>query len=91
MMYYMFALVTEVNIFYFPAPYKDYKPSMLDLAAYIPFLTLILIIPLILINKKVFTENAWRNFSKWLFTINNLTYLTLIILFVYWGLYNVFN
>ena len=91
MMYYVFVLATEVNIFYFPAPYKNYKPSLLDLAGYIPFLTLLLIIPLLLINRKVFIENAWRKFSKWLFTINSLTYLTLIVLFAYWGLYNIFN
>ena len=91
MMYYIFALATEVNMFYFPAPYKGYKFSILDIAADIPFLTLILIVPLVLINRKIFKENAWRNFSKWLFTVNNFTYLTLVILFTYWGLYDVFN
>lgn len=91
MMYYIFVLAREINIFYFPAPYKGYYFSMLDFAAYIPFLTLLLIIPLLLINRKVFTENAWRNLSIWLFTINNLIFLTLIILFTYWGLYDVFN
>jgi len=91
LMYYMLVLAREINIFYSPAPYQDYKFSMLNIAAYIPFLTLILIFPFVLINRKIFQENAWRNFSKWLFTLNNLTYLTLIILFAYWGLYNVFN
>ncbi|MEO8147820.1 MAG: hypothetical protein ABI723_09300 [Bacteroidia bacterium] len=90
MMYYMFVLASEMNIFYFPAPYKDYKFSMLNIAAYIPFMILLLIIPLY-INRKIFKENAWRNFSKWLFTLNNLAYLALIIMFTYWGLYNVFN
>lgn len=91
MMYYIFVLAREINIFYFPAPYKGYNFSMVDFAAYIPFLTLLLIIPLLLITIKVFTENAWRNLSKWLFAINNLIFLTLIVLFTYWGLYDVFN
>lgn len=91
LMYYMLVLAKEINIFYSPAPYQDYKFSMLNIAAYIPFLTLILIFPFVLINRKIFQENAWHNFSKWLFTLNNLTYLILIILFAYWGLYNVFN
>lgn len=91
LVFYMLALAREMNIYYFPAPYKDYKPSMLDFAAYIPFLTLLLIIPLLLANKKIVAENSWQKFSKWLFAINNLNYLILIILFAYWGLYNVFN
>ena|SRR5215217_4601794 len=91
LIYYMFALASEINIFYFPAPYKDYKFSMLDIAAYIPFLILFIIIPLLLINRKVFIENAWPNISKWLFAFNNVVYLTLIVLFSYWGLYNVFK
>ncbi len=91
LLYYVFVLATNDGIFYFPAPYKDYKPSLLNIAAYIPFLMLLLIIPLLRINLKVFKENVWRNFSKWLFAVNNLSYLVLIILFAYWGLFNVFN
>lgn len=91
MMYYVFALSTKINIFYFPAPYKDYKFSLLTIAAYIPFLTLLIIIPLLLLNRKVFKENTWQSGSKWLLTINNLIYLILLMLFAYWGLFNVFN
>jgi hypothetical protein len=89
--YYTLVLVSNINIFYFPAPYKDYKFSMLNIAAYVPFLILMLIIPLIILNRKLFKENAWDAFSKWLFTINNITYLTLLILFTYWGLFNILN
>lgn len=91
LMFYLFALAREMSIFYFPAPYRHYKPSMLDVVGYIPFLTLLLIIPLVLINKKVLEENTWRFIPKWLFAINNLTYLILIFLFAYWGFYNVLN
>lgn len=91
LMVFMLVLAREMSIFYMPAPYKYYKPSPLDAAGYIPFLTLLLIIPLFLINKKVIIENSWRIGSKWLFTINNLMYSILILLFAYWGFYTVFS
>lgn len=90
MMYYVFVLATEINIYYFPAPYKHYKFSMMNIAAYIPFLLLLLIVPLLWINFKIFKEKVWLRFSKWLFTLNNVVYLALLILFAYWGLYNIF-
>ena len=91
MLYYMFALEREINIFYFPAPYQDYKFSMMNIAAYIPFLILLLIIPLLIMNRKIWIDKTWKGFSKWLFTINNISYLMLIGMFAYWGLYNVFG
>lgn len=90
LLYYITVLIRNQNIYYFPAPYKDYVFSMVDIASYIPFLLLLLIIPFVRTNFKIFKEKAWGNFSKWLFTINNLTYFTLLILFSYWGLFNIF-
>lgn len=89
LLYYVFALVKNQNIFYFDAPYEDYRFSLLNIAAYIPFIMLLLIIPLIRMNIKVFKKTNWHVFSKALFTLNNLTYLILIGLFAYWGLHNV--
>lgn len=89
MAYYLIVLATNRYIFYFPSPYKDYKFSHLNIAGYIPFVTILLLIPLILTNWKLFRENTWGWFSKFLFTLNNVTFLILIVLFVYWGLYNI--
>ncbi len=89
MLYYTNALLNNQAIFYFPSPYKDWKFSMLNIAAYTPFLLLFLIIPLIIQNIKVLKDRNWLKFSKYLFTLNNLTYLALIFLFTYWKLYNV--
>lgn len=89
--YYVLVLVRNENIFYFPAPYEDYKFTMLNIAAYIPFLLLLLIIPLIRVNLKIFKEHIWLNFSIWLFAINNIIYTILLGLFAYWGLFNIFN
>lgn len=90
LLYYANALSNNQAIFYFPSPYHDWKFSMLNIAAYIPFLLLIVIVPLIIQNIKVLKATNWTTFSKYLFTLNNLTYLVLIFLFAYWKLYNVF-
>ena len=88
--YYANVLSNNQAIFYFPSPYHDWRFSILNIAAYIPFLMLILIVPLIVQNIKVFKTTTWTTFSKYLFTLNSLTYLALIFMFAYWKLYNVF-
>lgn len=90
MLYYVNALLNNQAIFYFPSPYKDWRFPMLTIAAYIPFLILILIIPLIIQNIKVLKDSIWLKFSKYLFTLNSLAYLVCIVLFTYWNLYDVF-
>lgn len=90
LLYYVNVLSNNQAIFYFPTPYHDRRFSMLNIAAYIPFLMLILIVPLIVQNIKVLKTTAWTTFSKYLFTLNSLTYLALIFLFTYWKLYNIF-
>lgn len=89
MTYYVFQLATEMGIFYFPAPYRDPGSTLLTLAGYLPFVILLALIPLLLLNRKVVKEKAWRGASRWLFTLNSTAYVALIVLFGYWGLYNV--
>lgn len=91
MIYYLIVLATNMYIFYFPSPYKDYKFSHLNIAAYIPFLTILILIPLITTNGKLLKEKTWNLFSKLLFTVNNIAFLVLVMLFTYWGLYNILN
>lgn len=89
--YYMFALSTKIEIYYFPAPYQNYKFGLIDIAAYLPFVLLLVIVPLLVVNRKLFREQAWSRVSRNLFTMNNLIFLILIALFYYWGLYDVFH
>lgn len=89
--YYMFALSTEMEIYYFPAPYQNYKFGLIDIASYLPFLLLLVIVPLLVINRRIFQEKAWSKFSSGLLFLNNLVFLVLIALFFYWGLYHVFH
>lgn len=89
--FYMVVLATRENMYYFPAPYSDGSGSLINLTSYIPFLLLILIVPLILLNRKAFTEAAWRGLPKWSLALNTVSYLVLIGLFWYWGFYGVFG
>ena len=89
--FYMVVLCGSVNRFYFPAPYKDPASVLISLTAYIPFLLLLVIVPFYVINYRLFRERSWSIFAKVLFTLNNLVYIMLIGLFIYWGFYDVFN
>jgi hypothetical protein len=80
LVYYIVTIIGNELIFYFPRRF---------VTPYIPFLIVVLIFPLIRWNLKVFKEHSWSNFSKGLFALNNLSYLTLIILFSYWLSYRI--
>lgn len=88
---YMIVLSGKINVFYFPAPYKDPTNIFVSLTSYIPFLLLFLIFPFCVINFKLFKEKSWSVFTKALFTLNNFVYIVLIGLFVYWKFYNIFS
>jgi hypothetical protein len=90
MAFYMFSLLRNIGIFYDQAPYKDYIFTIQNIVAYVPFLILLLIIPSCISNWRIFKKSTWSYFSKFLLTINNLTFIVLIFLFYYWGLYSIF-
>jgi len=89
--YYMYVLSGPVSVFYFSAPYKDPTNVFISLTSYIPFLLLLLILPFSMINYRLIKEKSWSLLAKWLFTLNNLIYILLIGLFVYWRFYDIFN
>lgn len=90
---YMIVLKVDrrVNVFYFPAPYKNPTNIFISLTSYIPFLLLLLIIPFSVINYKILKDRRWSAISMGLFTLNNLVYISLIGLFACWKFYDVFN
>ncbi len=88
--FYTLVLIKNDGIYYFPAPYQDYQFSILDVAAYVPFVLLIAAIPLIVVNRNLFRSPLWGRFMRGLFTVTNVAFVLLIIGFGYWGLYNVF-
>jgi hypothetical protein len=89
--YYMFVLATNINIFYFSAPYVHYKFNAISVSSYLPYLLALLIVPALILNWKIFKNAAWGFLPKWMFALQNLTYLFLIFLFAYWGFYDVFG
>jgi hypothetical protein len=89
--YYMFVLLTNINIYYFPSPYQHPSNIFVSITSYIPFLMLVIIIPFGVIIFRLFREKCWSLFAKILFVLNYVVYFILIGLFVYWGFYNVFS
>ena len=89
--YYMFVLCGPVNVFYFPAPYKNPSNVFISFTSYIPFLLLLALLPFSMINYRIIKEKSWNLLAQWLFTLNNLIYVVLIGLFIYWRFYDIFN
>ena len=87
--YYIIILIKNPPIFYFPSPYKDWKFSMLNIAAYIPFVLPIVLLILFRYNVILFKEQNHDLLSTLLFSINNLTFLILILMFNYWKFYSI--
>jgi hypothetical protein len=89
MLYYMIALIRTPAMFYSKAPFQDFQFSLKNIAAYLPFVPLLLIVPLIRVNLYLLRRKVWGLSSKLIFTLNNLVYITLILMFTYWGFYDV--
>lgn len=88
---YLFILATNINIFYFDAPYEDYGSKMISLSSYIPFLLILLIAPLSYYNIRFLKSNRKSILLKSSLICNNLIYLLLVVGFGYWGLFDVLN
>jgi hypothetical protein len=88
---YAYILLRNEGIYYFPSPYDDKYSLMVTISSYLPFVILIAIIPLLMFSIKIFRQKKWNWFAKCLFATNNLVYIILIGLFIYWKLFYVFN
>jgi hypothetical protein len=85
--YYMFVLVTNMSIFYFPSPYQDASSWTVTLTSYLPYLLVFLIIPFWYFTFKLFRQSNWGKWSIGLVSINLMAYTVLIGFFVYWQFY----
>ncbi|MFT5512258.1 MAG: hypothetical protein ACI8SE_000655 [Bacteroidia bacterium] len=86
---YLFVLATNINIYYFDAPYKHYYSNLISASSYIPFLLLLTIFPYTLFTVKRFKSVKTKSWIKAMLVSNNLIYLMLIASFGYWGLYSI--
>ncbi len=89
--FYFFVLATNIEIYYFDAPFKHYSSSLISISSYMPFLLLLLFFPIL--NSTVrFSKNVEIKFwIKSLLVLNVLIYLVSIFSFGYWGLFNFWN
>ena len=85
--YYLYVLSTNMNIFYFASPYKSSFSPIISITSYLPYVILVVIIPLIKFNLKLFKEKLWNSFALIILSLNSLLYLILIGFFVYWRFY----
>lgn len=88
---YMIILVMNQGIFYFPAPYKDPGSIFVSVFSYLPFVLLLLLIPLIRVVWVLFRRRNWRFFTRILLALNMLVYLVLTGLFTYWGFFDIWK
>jgi hypothetical protein len=86
---YLAILATNINIFYFDAPYQHYGSSLKSMTSYIPFILLLLILPLVISSARYFKRNSKRPWVKSVLVTNTLIYVILLIGFGYWGLFDV--
>lgn len=89
--YYAYVLIRNQSIFYFPAPYADDSFSIADLTSYLPFVLLACVVPSWIANVRMFRTGAWSKVALRLHAANNVVFLGLIVLYAYWGLYNVWS
>lgn len=88
---YAFVLLRNQGIFYFPAPYDDGHSLIVALTSFLPFILLLVIIPLWAITVKIFRQKRWGKFVSYLVAINNFAYLLFLGLFVYWKLFDIWS
>lgn len=91
MVCYLMVLSIKINIFYFPAPYVEPGNVLISLSSYMPFMILLLMVPLVFVNRNIIRNGSWGFIPKWTFTLHNLICMALIGLFFYWGLYQVWG
>jgi hypothetical protein len=84
MFYYMYVLCTNVNIFYFASPYKSLAYPIISLTSYLPYVLLVIIVPMVGFNFKLIKQKFWNTFSTAMLSLNSLLYLILIGFFIYW-------
>lgn len=88
---YAYVLLRNEGIYYFPSPYNDGHSLFVAVTSYLPFVLLIAIIPLLTVLVKIFRQQKWNWFAKYLFATNSFTYIILIGLFVYWKLFDIYG
>lgn len=91
LVYYLFVLATNIGIYYFDAPYQHHNSNWISLSSYIPFLLILILVPLSVYNLLYIRLNKATKWISGSLILNNLIYFILTAAFGYWGLYSIFN
>jgi len=88
---YLAVLATNLDIYYFDAPYKHSSSNLISASSYTPFLLLLLIVPFTTYTIKQYKSVKTKSWIKTMLISNNFIYIMLIVSFGYWGLYSFWN
>lgn len=88
---YMYILIRNQGIYYFPSPYYDENSMMVSFSSYLPWVLLLCIIPIIVFSIKIIQRKYWPGPTRWLLMGNNITYFILLVFFAYWDLFDIFS
>jgi hypothetical protein len=88
---YLFVLATNVNIYYFDAPYEHYASGLISASSYTPFLLLFAMVPIGLYTINRLKSVSTQRWIKAVLVFNHFIYILLITGFGYWGLYSIWN
>jgi len=86
---YMYVLLRNEGIYYFPSPYSNGKSIVVAITSYLPFVLVISLLPLLVLWLKILRQKKWEWLGKYLFLMNNIAYIILTGLFFYWKLFDV--
>lgn len=88
---YLFVLATNMYIYYFDAPYTHYSSNLISASSYIPFILLLLIIPVLVYAFRYTQVNSAGRIMKSAMLLNSALCLLLMFGFGYWGLLHFWN
>ncbi|HMT36302.1 MAG TPA: hypothetical protein PKC41_10615, partial [Chitinophagaceae bacterium] len=83
-----YVLIRNQSIFYFPSPYYDSHSVIATTTSYLPYLLVLIIIPLILYIFHLFRHMKWNTFARYLLLVNTFVYILFIGLSIYWKMFH---
>ncbi len=90
LIWFFYILIRNQPFFYSPAPYRDYRFSELNIAAYIPFALLFCTGWLVVRFVPAIKNADLTLFSKLLLALHLIASTVVLGYFFYWGFYNIF-
>jgi hypothetical protein len=84
---YLFILLRNEAIFYFPAPYSAPNAPFINLSSYVPYLLALVCILVIIRTKKVLKTEQSTILFRLILCANCIIYVLLVGCFIYWKLY----